>query len=163
VTRAYIGLGSNLGDRLANLEAAIEALDWGGSRAAVRSPVYETEPVGGPPDQPRYMNMVIGVDTDLDVRDLFERCQGVEAALGREREGAQRWGPRTIDIDILLFGDVVVDERDLVVPHPRMLQRGFVLVPLADIDPSARIPGYGSVAEARAALDGSLGVALVAR
>lgn len=147
MTRAYLGLGSNLGDRRTNLEAAIASLDWGDVRVIARSQVYETEPVGGPSDQPRYLNMVIGVDTAMRCRDLFERCQAIEAALGRERDREQRWGPRTIDIDLLVFGDETVDDADLVVPHPRMHERAFVLIPLAEIAPDVVIPHHGSAGE----------------
>lgn len=141
MTRAFLGLGSNLGDRRANLAAAIEALDWGPVRVAIRSRVYETDPEGGPPDQPSFYNQVIAVETSLSARELWERCTAAEAALGRAREREQRWGPRNIDIDLLLVGDAVIDEPDLVVPHPRMHERAFVLVPLVEIAPDVVIPG----------------------
>ena len=150
MTRAYLGLGSNLGDREAMLASAIEALDWGDVRVVARSAVYETDPVGGPENQPDFYNQVIGVDTTLDPHGLWDRCSAVEAALGRSREREELWGPRAVDIDLLLFGDVVLGEPDLVIPHPRMQERGFVLVPLVEIAPDVTIPGVGT---ARAALN----------
>ncbi|HEX9711744.1 MAG TPA: 2-amino-4-hydroxy-6-hydroxymethyldihydropteridine diphosphokinase [Actinomycetota bacterium] len=144
MTRAYIGLGANLGDRLHVINQAIEALDWGDTRVVSRSSVYETDPVGGPSDQPPFLNMVIAVETDLEPRGLFERCLAVEAALGRDRWLEQRWGPRAIDLDILVFGDQVIDEPDLLIPHPRMHERAFVLVPLAEIAPDLVVPGRGT-------------------
>lgn len=128
-TRAFIALGSNLGDRAAALRGAIEGLHARDIRVLRSSAVYETDPVG--PPQPAYLNAVIEVETDLDARALLERCLAVEADLGRER--TERWGPRTIDIDLLTFGSQVVDEPGLVVPHPRMRERAFVLVPLGDL------------------------------
>jgi len=157
LTRAYIGLGSNLGDRQATLAAAVESLDWGDTRVVARSSLYETDPVGGPPDQPAFLNQVIAVETGLDARGLFERCIAVEVALGRERDGV-RWGPRTIDLDLLLFDGVVLREDDLEVPHPRIAERAFVLVPLAEIAPDAMVPGAGAVAELLHRLGGVSGV-----
>jgi len=127
--RAFLGLGANLGDRRATLRAAVAAL---GDVVAV-SPVYETDPVGGPPGQPAYLNLVVELDTDRSPRELLEEARRLEAAAGRVRE--ERWGPRTLDVDVLLVGDLAVDEPDLVVPHPRMAERAFVLVPLADLAP----------------------------
>ena len=127
--RAFLGLGANLGDRRATLRAAVAAL---GDVVAV-SPVYETDPVGGPPGQPAYLNLVVELDTDRSPRELLEEARRLEAAAGRVRE--ERWGPRTLDVDVLLVGDLVVDEPDLVVPHPGMAERAFVLVPLADLAP----------------------------
>jgi 2-amino-4-hydroxy-6-hydroxymethyldihydropteridine diphosphokinase len=158
VARAFIGLGSNLGDRLASLEDAIDALDWGDCRVVERSRVYETDPIGGPPDQPAFLNMVIEVETTLSPRALFERCQGVEVALGRARDPDVVWGPRAIDVDVLLYDDVVVAEPDLTIPHPRIAERAFVLVPLADIDANVTIPGIGTPAEALRSLGGADGV-----
>lgn len=142
---AYLGLGSNLGDRRANLNAAIESLDWGPVSVGKRSSIYETEPVGGPEDQPPYLNMVIEVATSLSPEDLFERTQAVEAALGRERASEERWGARTIDIDVLLYGTDLIETSDLEIPHPRMHERAFVLVPLAEIAPGVMIPRRGPV------------------
>jgi 2-amino-4-hydroxy-6-hydroxymethyldihydropteridine diphosphokinase len=147
LTRAYLGLGSNLGDRRALLRQAIESLDWGDVSVVARSRVYETTPVGGPDGQPDFLNQVIGVETALDADGLWERCSAVEASLGRSREHETRWGPRAIDIDVLTFGDAVLHGPDLEIPHPRMAERGFVLVPLAEIAPDLRIDGLGTAAE----------------
>jgi 2-amino-4-hydroxy-6-hydroxymethyldihydropteridine diphosphokinase len=133
VTRAYLGLGSNLGDRLAHLQLAIDGLATASGLDVVAvSPVYETAPVGGPP-QPAYLNAVVAVDTTQSPRQLLEVAQRLESVAQRIR--AERWGPRTLDVDVLLVGDERVDEPDLVVPHPRMTQRAFVLIPLADLAP----------------------------
>ena len=128
--RAYLGLGSNLGDREGHLRRAIETL---GSSVVAVSPVYETDPVGGPGGQGPYLNLVVAVDTDLTARQLLGVCHRLEAAAERVRQ--ERWGPRTLDVDILLYGDETVDEPDLQIPHPRMFQRRFVLAPLADLAP----------------------------
>lgn len=137
--RAYVGLGSNLGDRLANLQRAADLLDRAeGVRVLRSSRVYETEPVGGPP-QPDYLNAVIEVATDRSARELFELCGGIEDALGRDR--SERWGPRAIDLDLLTYGSEEIDEPDLVVPHPRMHERGFVLAPLLELDADPPLPG----------------------
>jgi len=131
--RAYLGLGSNLGDRLAHLQAAVDGLVGApGVHVVAVSRVYETSPVGGPP-QDDYLNAVVAVDTTLAARDLLSLAQRLEADAQRVR--AERWGPRTLDVDVLLVGDERVDEPDLVVPHPRLRERAFVLVPLADVAP----------------------------
>ena len=131
--RAYLGIGSNLGDRVAHLQAAVDVLhDEPGIMVVAVSPVYETAPVGGPP-QDDYLNAVVAVDTSLDARGLLEAAHRAEAAEHRVR--AERWGPRTLDVDVLLVGDDRVDEPDLQVPHPRLTERAFVLVPLADLAP----------------------------
>jgi 2-amino-4-hydroxy-6-hydroxymethyldihydropteridine diphosphokinase len=158
LTRAYLGLGSNLGDRRALLRQAIEALDWGDVSVVERSRVYETKPVGGPDGQPDFLNQVIGVETTLDAHGLWERCSAVEASLGRSRDHEIRWGPRPIDVDLLTFGSGVVDEPDLQIPHPRMAERSFVLVPLAEIAPDLEIAGHGTVRDLarRLGVDGSV-------
>jgi 2-amino-4-hydroxy-6-hydroxymethyldihydropteridine diphosphokinase len=131
---AYVGLGSNLGDRRGYLEHALAALGQeGGVRVLRVSPLYETAPVGGPAGQGPYLNAVAEVDTDLGPRDLLRALLGIEQSLGRVRH--ERDGPRTIDLDLLLHGDHVVAEPDLLVPHPRLHQRLFVLRPLADLAP----------------------------
>jgi len=127
--RAFLGLGSNVGGRWAILRAAVAALP----DVVAVSPVYETEPVGGAAGQPPYLNLVVELDTDRSPRELLEDARRLEAAAGRVRD--ERWGPRTLDVDVLLVGDLVVDEPDLVVPHPRMAGRRFVLAPLADLAP----------------------------
>ena len=127
--RAFLALGSNLGDRRAHLKGAIERIpDIVGV-----SQLYETDPVGGPPGQGAYLNCVVELQTRRSPRELLGVAQAAEAAAARVR--VERWGPRTLDVDVLLVGDEVVDEPDLVVPHPRMWSRGFVLVPLADLAP----------------------------
>jgi 2-amino-4-hydroxy-6-hydroxymethyldihydropteridine diphosphokinase len=135
--RIYLGLGSNLGDRLANLTAAVRELEQHGVRSLKSSRVYETDPVGGPP-QPDYLNAVVEVATDLEPRDLLRACLEVESELGRER--GERWGPRTIDIDLLSYGDREIDEPDLIVPHPRMHERAFVMAPLLELDADPPLP-----------------------
>jgi 2-amino-4-hydroxy-6-hydroxymethyldihydropteridine diphosphokinase len=136
MARAYLALGSNLGDRLANLQRAVDMLDaCEGVRVLRSSRVFETEPVG--PPQPDYLNAVIEVETTRAPRALLDACLGVEAEMWRVR--AERWGARVIDVDMLTFDDVRVDEPGLAVPHPRMAERAFVLVPLGDLD--ARAPG----------------------
>lgn len=130
--RAFLGLGSNLGDRSENLRRAVALLDArDGVRVVRTSSIYETEPVG--PPQPDFLNAVAEIDTTLSPRALLEACLGVEAEMGRVRR--ERWGPRVIDVDLLLFDDQRIDEPDLVVPHPRMHERAFVLVPLAELAP----------------------------
>ena len=125
--RAYLGLGSNMGDRWGHLRTAVAALP----DVVAVSPVYETDPVGGPPGQGPYLNLVVALETDHTPRELLQVAQRLEAAAGRVRK--ERWGPRTLDVDVLLVGDLCVDEPDLVVPHPRMWERRFVLAPLADL------------------------------
>ncbi len=126
--RAFLALGSNLGDRETTLRAAVAALP---DLVAV-SRVYETDPVGGP-EQGAYLNAVAELETDRSPRALLELCRSLEAAADRVR--AERWGPRTLDVDVLLVGDLVVDEPDLQVPHPRMWERRFVLAPLRELAP----------------------------
>jgi 2-amino-4-hydroxy-6-hydroxymethyldihydropteridine diphosphokinase len=135
---AYLGLGSNLGDRLTNLQRAVDALrDAPGVRIARSSRVWETEPVGGPP-QPEYLNAVLHVETDRSPHELLEACRTVEEALGRVR--TERWGARTIDVDVLLYDDEIVDAPDLTVPHPRMTKRAFVVLPLLELEPHLALP-----------------------
>jgi 2-amino-4-hydroxy-6-hydroxymethyldihydropteridine diphosphokinase len=138
VTIAYVGLGSNLGDREATVRHAAELI---GARRLSR--LYETEP-WGLVDQPQFVNAAAEVETPLDARGLLDELLDVERKLGRERIGPQ-WGPRTIDLDLLLFGELVLDEPGLVVPHPYLHERLFVLEPLADLDPQLEIPGRGRV------------------
>lgn len=135
--RAFLGLGANLGDRRAQLRRAVAALREAGDVVAV-SPLYETEPVGGPGGQPPYLNVVVELRTADPPRRLLERCADLEAAAGRVRE--VRWGPRTLDADVLLVDGLAVDEPDLQVPHPRMWERRFVLAPLRDLAPDLVLP-----------------------
>lgn len=127
--RAFLALGSNLGDRWGYLrQAALELPD-----VECASGVYESDPVGGPPGQGAYLNAVLELHTSLSARELLLAAQAAEDRAGRVR--AEKWGPRTLDVDLLLVGDETYDEADLVVPHPRMWERGFVVVPLADLAP----------------------------
>jgi 2-amino-4-hydroxy-6-hydroxymethyldihydropteridine diphosphokinase len=138
---AYFGLGSNLGDRLGYLARACEMMynAPGLARHAV-SGVYETEPWGFA-DQPAFLNCVVRALTDLDPDGLLALARRIEGALGRERSAEDvRWGPRTIDVDILMVGDLAVNRPDLTVPHPRMWKRSFVLIPLLDLEPHMRAP-----------------------
>jgi 2-amino-4-hydroxy-6-hydroxymethyldihydropteridine diphosphokinase len=148
VTLAYVGLGSNLGDREQALRQAA-ALIGAGRLSTIR----ETEP-WGLADQPRFLNAVAQLETELTARALLESLLDVERRLGRERRGPQ-WGPRTIDLDLLLYGDEQIDEAGLTVPHPRLHERLFVLEPLAELDPSLKIPGIGTVQAALAGLQSS--------
>jgi 2-amino-4-hydroxy-6-hydroxymethyldihydropteridine diphosphokinase len=151
VRRAAIGLGSNVGDRLDFLQGAVDALEDSPEIWPVRvSSVYETEPVGGPVGQMSFLNAVLVVDTTLSARMLHERALAVEDAFGRSRE--VRWGPRTLDIDILALGDRVLRDADLTIPHPLIAERAFVLVPWAEVDPDFEIPGAGRVATLLAAV-----------
>lgn len=149
MTRAFLGLGTNLGDREQHLRSAIASLD---DLVAV-SPVYETDPVGGP-EQGRYLNVVVELDTELDARGLLRRCEELEQAAERVRE--LRWGPRTLDVDVLWVAGEQVDEPDLVVPHPRMWQRRFVLAPLRDLAPDLVTTAQVAAAEGDVDLVGPL-------
>ena len=154
-TKAYLALGSNLGDRLENLREAVRLLaDADGVEVTRSSRIYETEPVG--PPQPPYLNAVVEVETTRSPRELLEACRAVENALGRVR--TERWGARTIDVDVLTYDDQTVDEPDLVIPHPRMHERGFVLVPLGELDPDPALPGGRRLSALRIAPDLVLGV-----
>jgi 2-amino-4-hydroxy-6-hydroxymethyldihydropteridine diphosphokinase len=149
---AYIGLGSNLGDREATLRRAVDLL---GSRPGIRvvavSSLHETEPVGLL-EQPRFLNAAAAVETELSPRALLDELLAVERALGRTREGP-RYGPRTIDLDLLVYGEEVVREEGLDVPHPRLHERRFVLEPLAELAPGLVVPGWGAVEALLARLD----------
>ncbi|MEU3458386.1 2-amino-4-hydroxy-6-hydroxymethyldihydropteridine diphosphokinase [Streptomyces sp. NPDC006733] len=155
--RAVIALGSNMGNRLETLQGAIDALeDTPGVRVKAISPVYETEPWGVEPgSQANYFNAVVLVKTTLPPSSLLERGQAIEEAFLRVR--SERWGPRTIDVDIVAYQGIVSADPDLTLPHPRAHQRAFVLAPWHDVDPSAELPGHGEVAELLAAV-GNAGV-----
>ena len=151
MNRAFLSLGSNLGDRLTYLRSAVHALGRGPSlEVRGTSKVYETVPVGVEGDQPDYLNCVVWVWCGLPAVELLRYCEGVEAGLGRERKGER--APRTVDIDVLLFGEEVVERPGLGVPH-RGVGRAFNLVGLADLDPDLYIPGRGAVAGLLAAAD----------
>ncbi|MFD6100704.1 2-amino-4-hydroxy-6-hydroxymethyldihydropteridine diphosphokinase [Nocardiopsis flavescens] len=152
MTRAVLALGSNLGDRWRALRGGVEhVLSGAGAPApAALSPVYETAPVGGP-EQGAYLNAVVVVDTGGTPRELLERARAAERAFDRVRE--VRWGPRTLDVDVVAFGDVRSDDPVLTLPHPRAHLRAFVLRPWLDADPGAVLPGRGPVADLLAAVE----------
>ena len=144
MTRAYVGLGSNLGDREHIIWGAIHMLAFNPEVDVVAvSSIRETDPVGFE-DQPRFLNAAVAMETDLEPRSLLDLLLGVERELGRTRDGP-RFGPRTIDLDLLLYGDDVIDEPGLTVPHPRLHERRFVLEPLVELDPDLTVPEKGSV------------------
>lgn len=157
MTRAFVGLGSNLDAPQDQLDAALAALGrLERTELAGCSPRYWTAPVGDA-DQPEFLNAVAALDTGLAPVDLLEAMQAIEAAQGRVRDSARRWGPRPIDLDLLLYGTESIRTRDLTVPHPRLHQRAFVLRPLADLAPDLPVGDRGTVAELLAAV-GSAGV-----
>jgi 2-amino-4-hydroxy-6-hydroxymethyldihydropteridine diphosphokinase len=144
VFQAVIGLGSNIGDKVAYIEDAITRLTADGHvRAVKRSRLYKTAP-WGLSDQDWFVNACLLVETDVSARDLLTRCLGVERQLGRVRD--IRWGPRVIDLDILVYDQDTIDEPGLVIPHPEIAKRAFVLVPLVEVAPDARIDGTSAVA-----------------
>jgi 2-amino-4-hydroxy-6-hydroxymethyldihydropteridine diphosphokinase len=152
VARAYVGLGANLGERETTLRRALELLAAeDGIELVAVSALRETDPVGVE-DQPRFLNGAAALETTLGARELLDVLLRVERALGRVRDGTQRWGPRTIDVDLLLYDDDVVDEPGLRVPHPRLHERRFALEPLADLDAELEIPGRGRVLDLLARL-----------
>jgi 2-amino-4-hydroxy-6-hydroxymethyldihydropteridine diphosphokinase len=133
VVSAYLALGSNLGDRVAHLQLAVDELAHApGIQVIDVSRVYETAPVGGPP-QDAFLNAVVAIETNLDPHELLHRCQMIEERAERVR--VERWGPRTLDVDVLLVDDDRIETADLTLPHPRMWERGFVLAPLRDVAP----------------------------
>ena len=147
MTRAYVGLGANLGDRERTIREAARWID-----ARRLSEIRETEPWGYA-DQPPFLNAVAEVDTELCARELLDFLLEVERGLGRERGTGPRYGPRAIDLDLLLFGPAVIDEPGLTVPHPRLHERRFALEPLVELDSGLVVPSRGTVAELLAALD----------
>lgn len=153
---ACIGLGANLGDAAGAVRAAFAALDaLPGSRLLARSRLYRT-PAWGRTDQPDFINAAAVLETVLTPQALLQALLEIERGAGRSRDGdAVRWGPRVLDLDLLLYADQVLDEPGLQLPHPYLHARAFVLVPLAEIAPAALIPGHGSVAAALAAVDAS--------
>jgi 2-amino-4-hydroxy-6-hydroxymethyldihydropteridine diphosphokinase len=153
---AYISIGSNVGDRRAFCRAAVDSL---ASHSAIDvldvSSLYETSPVGGPP-QRSFVNLVVCIQTSLNARGLLEACKDIEAAMGREP--SERWGPRVIDLDILLYGDEKIGEPDLEVPHPRMGERAFVLVPLLEVNPDITDPWGSPFADLLEEAEGEVGL-----
>lgn len=150
--RVFLGLGSNMGHRRDLLRQAVDSLEAVGLVGV--SPVYETEPMGGPTGQARYLNLVVELDTDLSPRELLGVCHRLETAAERRRH--ERWGPRTLDVDILLIEGVEIDEPDLQVPHPRMYERRFVMAPLADLAPDVVPEDWSSRAHGRVSVAGLL-------
>jgi 2-amino-4-hydroxy-6-hydroxymethyldihydropteridine diphosphokinase len=151
MTLAYVGLGANLGDREAMLRSALDHLaSEPGVRVVAVSPFRDTAPVGIV-DQPRFLNAAAAVETELAARDLLDRLLAIERRLGRTRNGP-RFGPRTIDLDLLLYGEEQIDEPGLEVPHPRLHERLFALEPLVDLDPGLVVPGRGPLAALTAGL-----------
>lgn len=153
--RAFLGLGSNLGDRLANLQRAVHLLRDQGVRTLRSSRVYATDPVGGPP-QPEYLNAVIEVETERSAEQLLGACGAVEDRMGRIR--SERWGPRIIDVDVLTYDDEEIHLPGLEIPHPRMHERGFVLVPLLELDADPKLPGGRRVGSLRLGAETLAGV-----
>ena len=146
-----IALGSNMGDRLANLQGGVSHLAAApGLRPKAISAVFETAPVGGPP-QDDYLNAVLLAESALDARAILDRCQAAEQALGRLR--AERWGPRTLDVDLIACDDEVSNDPELTLPHPRAYERAFVLAPWLDADPHAHLVGFGPIADLLAKAD----------
>jgi 2-amino-4-hydroxy-6-hydroxymethyldihydropteridine diphosphokinase len=159
IATAYLGMGSNLGDRHTQIHKALDLLQRDGSVKILRSSsVYETEPVGVR-DQPLFLNAVVKITTKRTPRDLLALLQTIERCLGRRR--TTRWGPRWIDLDLLLYDDLLIQQPDLIVPHPELPNRAFVLVPLAEIAPDAVHPGSGkTIPELLARVHGTEGVRL---
>jgi 2-amino-4-hydroxy-6-hydroxymethyldihydropteridine diphosphokinase len=152
MARAYVGLGSNLGDREETLAAAVERLRAQPEIEVVAvSRFRETEPVG-PVEQPRFLNGAVALETTLGAQELLRRLLEVERGLGRDRQAGQRWGPRTVDLDLLVYGDQTIEAPGLSVPHPRLHERRFALEPLAELDPALVVPGRGPVAALLAGL-----------
>ena len=153
MARAFVGLGANLGDREASIRAALDFLGAEpGIEIVAVSRLRETEPVGLT-DQPRFLNGAAALETELPPRELLERLLGIERRLGRRRGQGPRFGPRTIDLDLLVYGDAVLEEPGLSIPHPRLAERRFALEPLADLDPSLEVPGKGRVSTLLAGLE----------
>lgn len=154
IRRVVLSIGSNLGERLLNLQGAVDSLEdtpevW----VTDVSPVYETAPVGAPEGSPDFLNAVVGIDTTLSAVMLLDRAQAIEAAYGRDRSEVEPNAPRTLDIDLIVVGEKVLDSAELVLPHPRAAERAFVLVPWLDIDPEAVLPGVGPIAALAESLD----------
>ena len=155
MTRVFVGLGSNLGDREGTLRAAVGRLRHLPETEVLRvSTLRNTDPVGNV-DQPRFLNGAVVLETGLSARQLLGRLLELERAFGRDRISVPAQGPRTLDLDLLLYGDDVIDEPGLEVPHPRLHERGFVLEPLAELDPALEVPGKGSIQTLLARLDSS--------
>ena len=149
--KAYVGLGANLQDPAAQVRRALEELgSISRSRLLDRSPLYRSPPLG-PADQPDYVNAVAALETELDPLDLLAELRAIERRHGRQRDGS-RWGARTLDLDLLLYGDRILDTPELTLPHPGLHERAFVLYPLFDVAPELQVPGRGGVRELRQGL-----------
>jgi 2-amino-4-hydroxy-6-hydroxymethyldihydropteridine diphosphokinase len=154
IRQAVLAIGSNLGDRLERLQGGVSALEDTPEVTVVAiSSVYETDPVGGPDESGKFLNAVVLIDTTLTVHTLLDRALAIEDAFGRER--SEPGAPRTLDVDVIVVGNRVADDEQLVLPHPRAHERGFVLVPWLEIDPEGEIPGKGFVADLIADVDTS--------
>ncbi len=158
--RAYLGLGGNLGDPAATLAAVPDALRARAVNVTNASRVFVTAPVGGPPGQPDFLNQALEVSTMCLPFELLDACRSIEVAFGRNRRAEEKNGPRTLDIDILAIEGTTIAERTLTVPHPRLHERAFALVPLAEIAPELEVPGHGTVAGLLVALNDVDGVRL---
>jgi 2-amino-4-hydroxy-6-hydroxymethyldihydropteridine diphosphokinase len=156
--RAFLGLGANLGDSEQTLAAVPAALRARAILVTNASRMFRSAPVGGPAGQPDYVNQVLEIRTLCSPRELLEACHAIEFAFGRDRSVEERHGPRTIDLDILAIKGQTVDQPDLIVPHPRLPERAFVLVPLAEIAPELEIPPHGTVTSLLVALGDTSGV-----
>lgn len=153
--KVVYSIGSNLGDRLGNVQGAVDALSDTPDVIVVDvSSVYETTPVGGPTDSPQFLNIVVVAETTLEPWTLVERAFAIEEAFGRARDG-ERWGPRTLDVDLIMVGNAVVDQEDLKLPHPLAHERAFVLVPWYEVDPTAEITGKGAIGDLLSKADAS--------
>lgn len=152
---AFIGLGGNLGDAAATLDAAIQALDRIPATRLLRASRLYRTPAWGLEQQPDFVNGAAMLETGLDARELLDAVLAIERQFGRERGAGQRWGPRVLDLDLLLHDDSVIDEPGLHVPHPHLHARAFALVPLLEIAPDILIPGYGRAADALRGLETS--------
>ena len=153
--QAWIGLGGNLGDAVATLHAALQDLDGLPQTRLVRASKLYRTPAWGVAEQPDFINATALLDTRLPPRDLLDALLGIERAFGRDRRDQQRWGPRILDLDLLLYDSAVIDEPGLRVPHPHLHERAFALLPLVEITPDAFIPGIGPAGDALRALDSS--------
>ena len=155
IRKVVYSIGSNLGDRLGNLQGAVDALhDTPDVIVVDISSVYETKPIGAPPESPMFLNLVVVAESTLDPRTLLERAHAIEDAFGRTRDSG-KWGPRTLDVDLIMVGTAKSNQDDLKLPHPLAHERGFVLVPWQEIDPTAELPGKGAVSKLAAAADTS--------
>jgi 2-amino-4-hydroxy-6-hydroxymethyldihydropteridine diphosphokinase len=152
VSTGYLGLGSNVGDRRGNLQAAVDALPGRGVAVLASSATYDTDPVGLVLDQPAFLNACVRIETDLEPEALLDACKAVEADLGRDLDGGIRHGPRPIDVDLLLLGDAEYRSERLSLPHEQVTARRFVLIPLLELDFELRTPGGTRLAECLAAM-----------